>query len=160
MMKLCLYKPLLLLFSLTFLTACYPIYKTLQPEINVTVQDEHGKSLDQVPVMLIREPNVGMGYRYSLLNTEQGQVHFKRLAEWRVEFLMMHGAVNYRWYLCVAEPGYETQSEIVVDQKDIKIVLKKPNQKAKKINPDVPDISISNCDQRPFFEITPANEKE
>lgn len=147
-------KYLFVLLSGMCMTACYPVYKTLQPELNVQIQDEQGQLLDQVPVMLMREPSVGMGYRYSVIDTQQGLVHFPKLAEWRVEFMLIHGAVDYRWYVCVAKPGYETQSNVDVDQEDLKIVLKKIATKKQNFEGS----STASCDQYPFFQITPANE--
>lgn len=119
------FKRLFLLLSTTLLSACYPIYKTLQPKLDVVVQNEQGQLLNQVPVVLMRQPSVGLGYRYTLANTQQGRVHFDALAEWRVEFMLLHGAVHYDWYLCVAQSGYEVQSRIPVDQQQMTVVLKK-----------------------------------
>lgn len=159
-MRFSLFKALLLLLSVMGLTACYPIYKTLQPEVDVIVQDEQGQLLDQVPVVLMREPNIGLGYRYTLAQTEQGKVHFDQLSEWRVEFLMIHGAVHYDWYLCIAQPGYETQSSIPVKQEQIKVTFKKVSSKPKPLDPNIITTSVDRCDQLPLYEINQANQRE
>ena len=160
MMKPQQFKPLCLVLSAMLLTACYPTYKTLQPEINVTVQDEQGRLLDQVAVVLARVPNYGLGYRYTLDYTEQGRVHFEPLSEWRVEHLMMHGVVNYHWSLCIDQAGYEIQDHIAVEQKQMKVILKKADPKAKKPDSHLGWTSIDHCDQLPRYEDTLVNQRE
>lgn len=150
-------KPLCLVLSTMLLTACYPTYKILQPELDVVVQDEQGRLLDRVPITLKREPSVGLGYRYSREETQQGgKAHFYQLAEWRTEFLLIHGAVTYKWYLCVAQPGYEVQTDIPVEKKHITVRLKKTTHQSKVAEENINDASLTSCDQGPLFQLSPS----
>lgn len=59
---------------------------------------------------------------------EQGAVDFEKLAQWRIESLMIHGMEFYDWSLCLTKDGYVTQENIEVKKKEkIKIILKQGN---------------------------------
>lgn len=154
------FKSSLVMLSCIGLAACYPIYKTLQPELDVVVQDQQGQLLDQVPVVLMREPNVGLGYHYTLAKTQQGKAHFDRLSEWRVEFLMLHGVINYNWYLCVEQPGYEIQPDIAVKQAQMTVTLKKSTLQAKQPNPEEFGNYVQHCNELPRYEVNQTDQRE
>lgn len=112
------------------LTACYPIYKTQKPEVEVTVVDEQDQPIEKAKVVLMTEVHPAkrdakFDEKYS---NQKGEVSFTKQAEWKVEFLMIHGVQYYDWNICVAKSGYLTQELIKVDSETkVKIALKKGN---------------------------------
>lgn len=88
----------------------YPVYKTLQPEASLAVFDEQGQPLAETQVLLIASawPYGTERKRNAALSDTQGQARFEKIAEWRVESLMLHGAEHYFWNWCVQRPGYLT----------------------------------------------------
>jgi hypothetical protein len=94
------------------LTGCvaYPIYKTLQPATEVTVQDETGRPLTGASVHLVtRAHPPGMVPSRTMQATDAaGQARFPRVSEWRVETLALHGAQAFYWSLCIQHPGFVT----------------------------------------------------
>lgn len=124
------YKTTISLFAILFLSGCYPIYKTQKPELEVTVVDEQDQPIEKAKVVLMTEVHpakidANFDEKYS---NQKGEVNFTKQAEWKVEFLMIHGAQYYDWNICVAKSGYLTQefSKIKSESK-VKIVLKKGN---------------------------------
>lgn len=116
------------LISCLALTACYPIYKTQKPKVEVIVVDEQDQPIEKAKVVLITEVHpakIEANFDEKFSN-QKGEVSFTKQAEWKVEFLMIHGVQYYNWKICVAKSGYLTQEFIKVDSNTkVKIVLKK-----------------------------------
>lgn len=95
---------------LVFLSGCYPINKTLQPESAITVLNENSEPLSDVQVYLISNayPYGFEKTRMRVVTKYRGEAHFPKIKEWRTETLMIHGAEIYFWNWCVVKEGYET----------------------------------------------------
>ncbi len=94
----------------------YPIYKTLQPEVDAQVLDASGGPVVQAQVTLVARarPAPGVLSAPVVASDANGRVHFDAVREWRTEVMALHGALYYHWSLCVAKPGYRT-IEVPVD---------------------------------------------
>jgi len=88
----------------------YPVYKTMQPDAQVTVLDEHSQPLADARVVLISStyPYGREQFRNETRSAADGSARFKALREWRAESMMIHGAQVYFWNWCVEKAGYET----------------------------------------------------
>lgn len=99
-------------------SACvpYPIYKTLQPEVDAQVIDARGAPVVQAQVTLVARarPAPGVLSAPVVASDANGRVHFDAVREWRTEVMALHGALDYYWSLCVAKAGYRT-IEVPVD---------------------------------------------
>lgn len=119
------YKTTISLVAVLYLSGCYPIYKTQKPELEVTVVDEHNQPIEKAKVILMTEVHpakIDAQFDKKLTNS-LGKINFAKQAEWKVEFLMIHGVQHYNWNICVAKAGYATQGMIDVDHDKIKVVL-------------------------------------
>ncbi|WP_228203387.1 hypothetical protein [Acinetobacter sp. CFCC 10889] len=119
------YKTTISWVAVLFISGCYPIYKTQKPEFEVTVVDEQGQPIEKAEVILMTEVHpakIDAQFDKKLTNS-LGKVNFAKQAEWKVEFLMIHGVQHYNWTICVAKAGYVTQGMIDVDQDKIKVIL-------------------------------------
>ena len=88
----------------------YPIYKTLQPEAEVTVHDSMARPIQGARVTLISS-----AYPHGLEKSREtketdawGVAKFDSRKEWRTEIMMIHGAEVYFWNWCVERPGLVT----------------------------------------------------
>ena len=88
----------------------YPIYKTLQPNAEVTVYGSGGEPIESAEVTLISgaHPYRREKSRDTQITNESGKVRFRAMREWRTEALMIHGAESFYWHWCIKKPGYET----------------------------------------------------
>ena len=106
--KMCLIIPALL-FSVT---GCipYPIYKTLQPEAQITVTDQDNKPLSGASVTLISSfyPYGMEEFRETRLTNALGGGEFSGKREWQIEIIFLHGRKEYFWNWCVEKQGYTT----------------------------------------------------
>jgi len=93
-------------------TGCvpYPVYKELQPATRVRVVDPAGKAVPDASVVLLSNayPYGREQHRETRSTDTSGTVSFDGRREWRVEWLVIHGAQQFFWNLCVAKPGYAT----------------------------------------------------
>lgn len=123
-------KNIFLIPFIIFLTGCFPIYKTQKPQLTVNVVNERGVAIPEVKVVLVTRvypSRINDQYDIKFTN-EQGAVDFEKLAQWRIESLMIHGMEFYDWSLCLTKDGYVTQENIEVKKKEkIKIILKQGN---------------------------------
>ena len=92
----------------------YPVYKTLQPQLEITVVDDQNEPIDRAIVALISSstPYGGEKSREVRLTYRGGEVNFPKRSEWRVEMLMIHGIEDFFWNWCIEKEGfltYETQ---------------------------------------------------
>ncbi|MEZ5702681.1 MAG: carboxypeptidase regulatory-like domain-containing protein [Burkholderiaceae bacterium] len=88
----------------------YPVYKTLQPSARVRVLDAAGRPLSGAQVVLVASafPYGGERHRSSARTGVDGRTTFEAEREWRVEWLVLHGAETYFWNWCVHKQGYQT----------------------------------------------------
>ena len=109
-------------------SACvpYPVYKTLQPEVDAKVVDAAGAPVAQARVTLVvrAHPAPGVLSAPVAVADAQGAVHFDAVREWRVEVMALHGALDYYWSLCAAAPGYRTIEVPVQDGGVQRLTLK------------------------------------
>ncbi|MCY1292122.1 hypothetical protein D9M70_413350 [compost metagenome] len=92
------------------LSACFPVYKTLQPYSEAKVLDEHGKPIDLAEIALISSayPYGNEQFRTVARTNPSGTASFYKVKDFRIESLMMHGAQSFFWNWCVKSKGYET----------------------------------------------------
>ncbi len=113
--------------TLFFLTGCYPIYKKIRPFISVQVYDQSGHYIQGVTVVRMTEQHparVDPVLESQKTNT-QGVVKFEDQRNWAIEFMMIHGAQDYTWYICLSKPGYETVKYFPIENDvDLKLTLK------------------------------------
>ena len=125
----------LILFLLPLLTGCipYPIYKTLQPEAQITVTDQDNKPLSGASVTLISSyyPYGHEDFRETRYTNALGQEEFSGKREWRIEMMFLHGWTEYFWNWCVEKPGYATYETLLNSaskfDEDAKVTLKPGN---------------------------------
>jgi len=110
-------------------SACvpYPVYKTLQPEVDAKVVDAAGAPVAQARVTLVARAHPALGVLSApvAVADAQGAVHFDAMREWRVEVMALHGALDYYWSLCAAAPGYRT-IEVPVQEGGVQRLTLKP----------------------------------
>ena len=98
--------------ALTFLPGCvpYPVYKTLQPAAQIVVHDEANHPVANAEVVLLASayPYGFERSRETRETNDQGIASFASQREWKVETLMIHGALEYFWNWCVRKDGYVT----------------------------------------------------
>ncbi|MDA8485968.1 hypothetical protein NNO07_23130 [Pseudomonas resinovorans] len=101
-----------LLAASLLLSACFPVYKTLQPYAEAQVFDESGKKLSgaKTEVALISSASP---YGYEQFRTvvhpgPAGIARFYKVKDFRFESLTMHGIQAFSWSWCVRSKGYET----------------------------------------------------
>ncbi|TCM67837.1 hypothetical protein EC844_107132 [Acinetobacter calcoaceticus] len=99
------------------LAACFPVYKTIRPNLNVLVKDQQGHPINQAQVVLttIQSPGLLLD-PHQIQFTQQGQAHFKKASEWQLNVTFLHGVQYYRWFACVTKPGYQTQAYIDINR--------------------------------------------
>ena len=92
------------------LSACYPVYKTLQPKSYILVLGESGVPVQGATVVLVANayPYGNEKTRMEVVTNYRGEARFPSAKEWRVEFMVMHGMEVYYWNWCVSKEGYET----------------------------------------------------
>jgi hypothetical protein len=93
----------------------YPIYKTLQPELEITVINDQTEPIHGAKVILISSshPYGWEKNRETKTTDRMGVATFQKRSEWRVESLMIHGGEIFFWNWCVDKEGfvtYETQN--------------------------------------------------
>ncbi|WP_225540807.1 carboxypeptidase-like regulatory domain-containing protein [Xanthomonas sp. XNM01] len=97
----------------TLLAGCvpYPVYKTLQPEAQVTVLAPSGQPIAGAEVQLIASayPYGRERSRETATTGTDGRAWFPARREWRTEALALHGAEVYFWNWCIRAPGYRTR---------------------------------------------------
>lgn len=126
---------LVFFFTLFFLTGCYPIYKKIRPFVSLQVYDHSGQYIKGVTVVRMTNQypaRVDTVFESQKTDT-QGMVKFKGQRKWAIEFMMIHGAQDYTWNICLSKPGYETVNYFPIDNDvDLKLTLKetKTAQKA------------------------------
>jgi len=92
-----------------FLSACFPAYKTVQPESSFIVVDNKQKPIAGVQVTLVTEMSPsGKVMRNSKLTDASGKAQFESLHRFHWQVPVMHGMALYWWSLCVYKEGYET----------------------------------------------------
>ncbi|MYJ97013.1 MAG: hypothetical protein F4053_15975 [Proteobacteria bacterium] len=90
------------------ITGCIPMYKTVQPQAELTITDSNGEGVERAFV------NIGTGtYRNSrppsltyFVTDGDGETVILRKKRWHLESLMMHGGTYYSWWVCVEKDGY------------------------------------------------------
>lgn len=89
----------------------YPVYKTLQPEAQVTVLTPSGQPIAGAEVQLIAGAYpYGRERSRAVATTDaDGRARFPARREWRTEALALHGAEVYFWNWCIRAPGYRTR---------------------------------------------------
>ena len=101
-----------------FMQACFPVYKTIRPFIEVQVVDENGQSIrdakvvrmtDQTPARVSTVFDVG-------ISDHEGLVRFEQKRKWEFESFIIHGVQYYSWTLCVSKQGYKTIDQIKIDE--------------------------------------------
>ena len=97
---------------LFLLTGCFPVYKTLQPDVNFTVIDESQKPVTGAEVNLITSsyPYGFEKFRNKEITGNNGKASFNSKNQMRVEILMPHGREFFFWNWCISKDGYETNS--------------------------------------------------
>lgn len=92
------------------LTSClpYPVYKTIQPALEVISRDTNLRPIQSVSISLISKayPSGGEKSRETNLSDGDGRVIFQEKHEWRTEVLMIHGWEEYFWHLCIQKSGF------------------------------------------------------
>ena len=93
----------------------YPIYKTLQPQLEIAVVDDQKEPVYGAKVALISNsyPYGGEKSREVRTTDRKGVAKFQKRSEWRIEALMLHGAEVFFWNWCVEKEGlvtFETQN--------------------------------------------------
>ena len=90
------------------ITGCIPMYKTVQPQAELTITDSNGEGVERAFV------NIGTGtYRNSrppsltyFVTDGEGETVIPRKKRWHLEWLMMHMGTHYSWSVCVEKDGY------------------------------------------------------
>ncbi|MCF6349387.1 MAG: hypothetical protein L3J20_14025 [Flavobacteriaceae bacterium] len=100
--------------TITF-SGCYPIHKTIQLKSEMMVVDKEGKPVKDAKVYLISSanPHNREKSRNMIKTDSTGVAKFDKIKEWRIEFLMIHGADSYFWNWCVKKEGYKTHTDII-----------------------------------------------
>ena len=88
----------------------YPIYKTLQPQLEIIVVDDQKESVYGAKVALISSssPYGDEKSREVRLTDHKGVAEFQKRSEWRIESLMIHGVEIFYWNWCVEKEGFVT----------------------------------------------------
>ena len=113
-------KILFTVMSMLFLQACYPIIKTIQPELEIKVIDENGQIIQDAKVTLhteIKPAKVDLKDNVKFTNAE-GMVNFELLSKIKVENILIHGVQHYDWTLCISKNGYQTQESIQINKNE------------------------------------------
>jgi hypothetical protein len=92
----------------------FPVYKTLQPQLEITVVDDQNEPIHGAIVALISSSNPygEEKSREVRLTHRKGGAKFQRRSEWRIEVLIIHGIEDFFWNWCIEKEGfltYETQ---------------------------------------------------
>lgn len=90
------------------IAGCIPMYKTVQPQAEVTITDSNGEGVERAFV------NIGTGtYRnrrppsLTYFATDgDGETVIPGKKRWHLEWLMMHMGTHYSWNICVEKEGY------------------------------------------------------
>ena len=90
------------------MTACIPMYKTVQPQAELTITDSNGDGIERAFI------NVGTGtYRNNrppsltyFVTDGDGETVIPRKKRWHLEWLIMHMDTHYSWWVCVEKDGY------------------------------------------------------
>ena len=88
----------------------YPVYKTLQPELEITVVDDQNEPIQGAIVALISSSSpYGWEKGREVQTTDRkGVVKFLKRSEWRIEALMLHGVEIFYWKWCIKMKGFVT----------------------------------------------------
>ena len=88
----------------------YPVYKTLQPELEIKVIDDQQNPLHGAKVNLISNsyPYGWERNRETKMTNKIGVAAFQKRSEWRLESLIIHGAEIFFWNWCVEKEGFVT----------------------------------------------------
>ena len=88
----------------------YPVYKTLQPQLEITVVDDQKEPVHGAKVALISSsyPYGDEKSRDVQTTDTKGVANFQKRSEWRVEALMIHGIEDFFWNWCVEKEGFAT----------------------------------------------------
>jgi hypothetical protein len=118
-----------LCFTLCSLSACYPAYKTRQPEVNLTIINAQQLPIESAKVVLITRAHASGVNDFMVKNSDgNGQVLFNSDKQVEVELAFLHGSLQYFWDICVEKKDYITEN-IRIDEpaqaaKLNKVVLK------------------------------------
>jgi hypothetical protein len=101
---------LLIFITSLCLSACFPVYKTLQPSVLITVVGPDNKPVADAEVMLITRayPHRDEHSRDVKQTGADGIVRFDTKKKLVTESLMIHGGYAYFWNWCVRKEGYAT----------------------------------------------------
>ena len=105
---------------MVFLQACYPVIKTIQPELEIKVIDENGQIIQDAKVILhteMKPDKVDLKDNVKFTNAE-GMVNFEHLSKIKVENILIHGVQHYDWTLCISKNGYQTQESIQINKNE------------------------------------------
>ena len=102
---------IILLFIIFSLTGCYPVYKTLQPQIEIVVLDSEKRPVQGAEVNLISKsrPHDVERSREIHITDSEGVAKFQQRNDWRIESpIMIHGQQFYYWDWCIEKDGFIT----------------------------------------------------
>lgn len=111
-----------LVFLLFGLSGCiYPIYKTLQPNVEFAILDESRLPVSGAEVTLSRQafPYGQFDASETLEADTNGHVRFRKKSEWRQESLMIHGAQTFYWHYAVSKQGYEATEMVQLPNQNL-----------------------------------------
>jgi hypothetical protein len=96
--------------AMLWLAGCYPAFRTVQPKVDLVVQDLNGRPVENATFTLAT-------YRYPFptqRTTEfdryetdsAGAVSISRRGKWQMEVLLPDGSNWYAWGYCIEKAGY------------------------------------------------------
>ena len=104
-------KTVLLLGLLQGLTACFPVYKTIRPNVHIQVLDAQQQPVSNADLYLrtILRPGLLRQDIEHRQSDATGQIQLKRQSKWMLNVTFLHGVSYYHWNICVMKAGYQSQ---------------------------------------------------
>ncbi|MGB4811471.1 MAG: hypothetical protein WBP13_03175 [Methylophilaceae bacterium] len=91
------------------LSACYPVYKTIQPKAQALVLDANHQPIQGAKVSLITQAHPTFIHDVEAKDTNvAGLATFDNKREMQREVLFLHGARVYYWEWCIEKAGFAT----------------------------------------------------
>lgn len=92
------------------LAGCYPAFRTVQPKVELVVQDSTGRPVGSATFTLAtyRYPFPSQTTtKFTRYETDSaGAISIPRRGEWQMEVLLPDGSSWYAWRYCIEKAGY------------------------------------------------------
>jgi outer membrane lipopolysaccharide assembly protein LptE/RlpB len=105
---------------LAMLTACWPAYKTIKPEVRFLVADTNKKPIEGAKVVLNTRAYPTPMSEFDIQYTNpKGMTNFVAKKEMQVESATLHGARQYHWELCIEKTGFTTITKSIAKASEL-----------------------------------------